>query len=80
VDPKALEPTKRDAGGLKIVNAHSGPQQHLGMASMHRGQAVSQFDPFFGQSNVLQYLVFSILLSRRLAGRYEAALLSTGSE
>jgi hypothetical protein len=22
------------------------------MAPMHRGQAVSQFDPFFGQSNV----------------------------
>ena len=47
-DPKALEPTKRDADGLKIVTPHSGPRQHLGMAPMHRGQAVSQFNPFFG--------------------------------
>ena len=38
-----IEPTQRDAGGLKIVSAHSGLRQHLGMAPMHRGQAVSQF-------------------------------------
>ena len=43
-----LEPTKRDAGGLKIISAHVGPRQHLGVALMHRDQAVSQFDPFFG--------------------------------
>jgi hypothetical protein len=51
-DPKALEPTKRHAGGLKTVSAQSSLRQHLGVAPMHRGQAVSQFDPFFGQSNV----------------------------
>ena len=37
---------------MKIVSAHSGLRQHLAMAPMHRGQAVSQFDPFFSQSNV----------------------------
>jgi len=31
-DPESLEPTKRDAGGLKIVSAHSGLRQHLGVA------------------------------------------------
>ena len=35
-DPKALEPTKRDADGLKIVSSHSGSRQHLGLAPMHR--------------------------------------------
>jgi hypothetical protein len=36
----------------KIISAQSGPRQHLGVAPMHHGQVVSQFDPFFGQSNV----------------------------
>ena len=44
----------RDAGGLKIARAHSGRRQHLDMAPMHRAQVLSQFEPFFGQSNVLR--------------------------
>jgi hypothetical protein len=35
-EPEALEPMKRDAGGLKIISAQSGPRQHLGGADASR--------------------------------------------
>jgi hypothetical protein len=61
-----LEPTKRDAGGLKIVSAHSGLRQHLGMVPMYRAQALSQFEPFFGQSNVDRTAVVHRALMREI--------------
>jgi len=51
-DPEALESAQRDAGILQIVAGERRLRKHLAVTLMHGAQAVPQFAPFLGQSNM----------------------------
>src|ERR1700759_2706054 len=47
-NPEPLQAAQRGGGALQVFEAHRGVRQHLGMAPMHRGQPVAQFDAPLG--------------------------------
>ena len=51
-DPEALESAQRDACILQIVAGERRLRKHLAVTLMHGAQAVPQFAPFLGQSNM----------------------------
>src|SRR5215469_13003979 len=50
-DPEALEAAQGGIGALEILRGKPS-RQHLGMALMHRRQAVPQADPLLGEPDV----------------------------
>src|SRR5438309_5732499 len=66
-DPEALQTAERGVGALQLFDAHGGLWQHIGMAPMHRGQAVAQSDPLFGQTDMDRTPVVQRALLRQIS-------------
>ena len=66
-DPEALEAAERGIGALEILRGKPSLRQHLGMALMHRRQAVPESDPLLSEPDANHASIMRRTLLREIA-------------